>query len=186
MRGQLTTGPPQSGVVMLLDLAGFEQPQTSGLSNSSCTASTDMRRTMRRLGFLLDSRGWQVHAVVEHTQHVDEQWYRFRGDAVQQKVPPSSTVARHVKYSDSWSDVGAFAGSRDLGSFRQLFDGGFQDLSVSARLLRSEMLGRPAQDVPVVGFGRSGEANPPAATVDHPSPLSESRSATASVAKPFR
>ena len=141
---------------------------------------------MRRRGSLLGFRRWQVHAVVEHTKHVDEQWFRFRGDAVQQKISTSSTVARHVRYPDSSSDIGALAGSRDLGSFRQLLNGGFQDMSVSACLYRSEMVGRPTQDVPVVGFGRSGEANPPAATVDHPSPLAESRSAIASVAKPFR
>ena len=83
--------------------------------------------------------------------------FAFRGDAVQQRVPASSTAARHVKYPDSRSDIGAFAGSRDIGSFRQLFDGAFQGSSVYACLLCSKVLGRPAQDDPVVGFGRSGE-----------------------------
>ena len=43
-----------------------------------------------------------------------------------------------------------------------------------------------AQDILVVGVGRRGEAKLPAATVDHPSPLAASRSATASAAKAFR
>ena len=44
---------------------------------SSCTLSTEMLRTMRRPGSLLDSCRWQVHAIVEHAQHVYEQWFRF-------------------------------------------------------------------------------------------------------------
>ena len=97
-----------------------------------------------------------------------------------------STTARHVKYPDSCSDVGTIAESGDIGAFGQLFDGALQGFSVPPCLLRSKMPGRPAQDVPVVGFSGSREANPPATTIVHPSPLAESRSATASAAKPLR
>ena len=73
-----------------------------------------------------------------------------------------STTARHVKYPDSCSDVGTIAESGDIGAFGQLFDGALQGFSVPPCLVRSKMPGRPAQDVPVVGFSGSREANPPA------------------------
>ena len=121
---------------------------------------------------------------MEHTEHVYEQRVRARGDAVQQNVPATSTTARHVKYPDSCSDVGTIAESGGIAAFGQLFDGALQGFSVPPCLLGSKVLGRPAQDVPVIGFSGSGEANPPAETIVHPSPLP--RSATAPAATPLR
>ena len=66
---------------------------------------------------------------------------------------------------------------------RLLMRGGPCGRGARAALSRSKMFGRPAQGVPVVGFGGSGEANPPTATIGHSSPLSASRSAIPSVAK---
>ena len=45
---------------------------------------------------------------------------------------------------------------------------------------------RPERRRPVVGFSRGGEANPPTSTFGHPSSLSGSRPAIASLAKPSR